>query len=815
MTLNLVIGVVVGIFYCILVDPAYYTKIGVQPFLIDSFAGIEYIPIFLFGLTAGFIFSYAGVLGVRSVEKIKALKSLAGSIAHELRNPLSAIRSSASIIDVNPKNADVNELNKMSKEQLVELLSNDTKEILEHKSHLNKSVNLANSIIDMTLADLSGKKISESDFTYINSSKIINEAIDLYAFKSVSERERVKINSDVINSINDSKNNPIFIFKGIETAFYYIFFNLIKNALYYAKDRVDLTITISSSNVLGKDILDQAKNNIYSSNHLKLKPEINYNIIHIHDTGPGIAPEVLQKLFGDFVTSGKSEGTGLGLAFCKRTMIDFGGDINCESEFGSWTRFNLYFPQLSDDELKKAQEQINQDNIKLSANDIANSNDSNLALNSKSHNKSLPNINGQFLKKVLVVDDQELNLRISTKLIKSLLSNVIINTALDGKQALKLIKNNQDEDISSPAKKYDLIIVDIQMKIMDGFELAKEIRKFDKHTPITAYTSRTSYKIKQQAIDIGIDDYIIKPIPNNALFKTIYKWLSNDHVYNYNIGDILDSFKDLKILIADDEAINIMVLKKFLSKYGFIVETANDGNELLEKYTKQFPEHDLKELERKKIIYNPANKYDIIIADINMPNKKGDAAVKEIRDYELIHNVKNKAIIIANSGDSDKKKLKAMLKSGMDDYFIKGEDNNKLLKIIYFWISHLKANPDPSYLNIDNKYYAAKDAKKNNKIINSKLTNEDLKELKDLFIASTKDLLNKIKQATKNNDVEEINFQSHALKGISGNVGAEKLFIYISMINNYAKQDKWPQEEDWLKELEDICKITNSKIEEL
>jgi len=720
-------------------------------------------------------------------EREQALKSLAGSIAHEMRNPISSIRSSVSAVDIDPKYADPQQLKKLCRDQLEDIIVKDANEIIEHKSHIDKSINLANSVIDMTLADLSGKKMSPSDFSYINLNKFINEAIAVYAFKDKGERERVQFNE-----------NNHFIFKGIETASYYILFNLIKNALYYVKDKPDLTITISNSKSLGDNIIKKSKK-ANNGNHLNLNPKLHYNIIHIEDNGPGIPPEILSKLFGNFVTSGKSEGTGLGLAFCKRTMADFGGDIDCESELGSWTRFNLYFPQLSDEELAKA---------RIYFEELENNSNSHVEL-TNSNNKRASNIN-ELSKKVLIVDDQEINLKISNKLIKKILPNAIIDNASNGKEALNLVKNNNSDDISATNSKYDLIITDIQMPIMDGFELTREIRKFNKNIPIAAYTSRTSYKIKQEALDIGINDYIIKPIPNNALIKVAHKWLINNHRYNYNIDEIRDKLKGLRVLIADDEAINIMVMKKFLEKYDIKVEAVNDGNNLVEKYITQFPKHDLEELDENDDPYyqdpNLTNKYDIIIADINMPNKKGDEAAKEIRHYELVHDIHHKAIIIANSGDSKESKLEAMLKSGMDDYFIKGEDNDKLLKIIYFWLSYNQKKKDPAYLNIDNKKHAQEDTKAEYKIINNKIENEDLLELRELFIKSTKDLIKKIKQAQKNKDIDDLAFQSHALKGIAGNVGAEKLFIHISMINNYAKKDKWPKEANWLKDLEEMAK---------
>lgn len=106
--------------------------------------------------------------------------------------------------------------------------------------------------------------------------------------------------------------------------------NLIKNALYYLDQFPDSVVTIGTER--------------------RTICRIEYNVIYVHDTGPGISANILPKLFDDFYTSDKKNGTGLGLSFCKRNMKAFGGDIICESEFGNgkngWTKFSLLFPKI-------------------------------------------------------------------------------------------------------------------------------------------------------------------------------------------------------------------------------------------------------------------------------------------------------------------------------------------------------------------------------------------------------------------------------------------------------------------------------------
>jgi signal transduction histidine kinase len=101
----------------------------------------------------------------------------------------------------------------------------------------------------------------------------------------------------------------------------YILYNLIGNALYYVKTVPDAEIVILTLAATRQ--------------------------IQVRDTGPGIAPENLSKLFDSFYSSGKEGGTGLGLAYCKRTMQVLDGDICYESKLGEHTAFRLSFPELA------------------------------------------------------------------------------------------------------------------------------------------------------------------------------------------------------------------------------------------------------------------------------------------------------------------------------------------------------------------------------------------------------------------------------------------------------------------------------------
>ena len=214
-----------------------------------------------------------------SKETIENLKSLAGSIAHETRNPLSAIKGCCEVIKDNLTQA------------------------IEFLDLISISSNRGLMIIDMILTNLREGEIQADNFTYLSMKKVVHQAIKEYAFETDKQRDLVHI---------DLKSN--FKFKGDETLMIFVLFNLLKNSLYY-KAKVDIWLNRTP----------------------------HYNYLHFQDYGVGIAKDKLPYIFDSFFTNRKKGGTGLGLSFCKRVMQAFGGDIYCESIEGEGVHFSLKF----------------------------------------------------------------------------------------------------------------------------------------------------------------------------------------------------------------------------------------------------------------------------------------------------------------------------------------------------------------------------------------------------------------------------------------------------------------------------------------
>ena len=106
-----------------------------------------------------------------------------------------------------------------------------------------------------------------------------------------------------------------FIFKGDENMMIFVIFNLLKNALYY-KAKIEIRSEIKSDG----------------------------NYLYFKDYGPGIGADKLELIFESFFTSGKKDGTGLGLPFCRRIMRAFDGEIICKSEVNKGAEFEMKFP---------------------------------------------------------------------------------------------------------------------------------------------------------------------------------------------------------------------------------------------------------------------------------------------------------------------------------------------------------------------------------------------------------------------------------------------------------------------------------------
>lgn len=213
--------------------------------------------------------------------------------------------------------------------------------------------------------------------------------------------------------------------------------------------------------------------------------------IRVSDTGNGIKPEDMDKLFAKFERLqvekvSAVQGTGLGLAITKELIELMNGTVNVESEYKKGSVFKVLLPQTigSEVELNKLKNQANYGSIQL-------------------------DLTG---KKVLIVDDNELNIKVLKKAIKNY--NFDIDTCTDGQVALNKLSTVY----------YDLVFMDIRMPSMNGVTVFEEVHKMiGFRTPIIALTADAMTGSKEKYLELGFADYLAKPFSRRKLAEKIAK----------------------------------------------------------------------------------------------------------------------------------------------------------------------------------------------------------------------------------------------------------------------------------------------------
>jgi signal transduction histidine kinase/FixJ family two-component response regulator/HPt (histidine-containing phosphotransfer) domain-containing protein len=218
----------------------------------------------------------------------------------------------------------------------------------------------------------------------------------------------------------------------------------------------------------------------------------------VQDTGIGIAPEKLGRLFHAFEqvddsSTRKYGGTGLGLTITRRLAQLMGGEVGVESTLGVGSTFWLTvqlkhgqgeMPQVEGSALSDAENQLH-----------------------KAH----------LGKRILLVEDNLINAEVATELLTGV--GLVVVSATDGLDALQKVKNQT----------FDLVLMDLQMPHMDGLEATSALRGLPgwSEIPIVAMTANAFEEDRRTCEAVGMTDFVAKPVNPGLLFSTLLKWLSN------------------------------------------------------------------------------------------------------------------------------------------------------------------------------------------------------------------------------------------------------------------------------------------------
>jgi len=534
-----------------------------------------------------------------------------------------------------------------------EFLSNMSHEI---RTPLNAIVGFSESLKDDELPKESMEKVEDIIMASNNLLEIVNGILDISKIEAnkleIVEKEyeieelwdeliiltKARIGDRGIDfRVNIDPTIPKVLY-GDNTRLKQVVLNILTNAAKYTKEGfVDFRV----SSVINKDIV-------------KL-------IISVEDSGIGIKEENLPRLFSKFdrLSVEKSitiEGTGLGLAITKKLVELMGGKIVVQSIYGKGSKFTIIIDQ------------------KIISYEVQHQKET-----TESVTKAM-NIKGA---KLLIVDDNELNIKVATTLLKKYGLN--IDSCTSGYECLERINNGHE---------YDIILLDDMMPKMSGKETLSKLKQIEGFKiPVIALTANAIEGMKEEYLNLGFNDYLSKPIEKKELERVLRTYLTEKvlketntintdktiSIMPYQVLSALNKKEDdmelpaLKqekneenngnILIVDDDKLNLKVATDMINKYVNKVDTASSSSECI-----------------TKIIEN--NNYDLILMDDMMPELDGPTTLDNLRDIEEF----NTPVILLTASEYDSSIQEKIDNHKFAGYLSKPINKEELIKALTKYI---------------------------------------------------------------------------------------------------------------------------------
>jgi CheY-like chemotaxis protein/HPt (histidine-containing phosphotransfer) domain-containing protein len=635
-------------------------------------------------------------------ERMDAVTALAGSIAHEMRHPLGQVqRSLRAIGDLLPV--------PLMRTPSHTLPSPALEALYRQVASGEQAVRRGLQVVSMTLDEVSARAPDRASFSLLSAAESTERALREYDFETPELRDRVRV-----NVVED------FTFRGEETAYFFVLFNLLKNALYYAPTHPGMTVTITI--VAGG--------------------------IGVRDTGPGIPPEILGQLFHPFVTAAKQGGTGLGLAYCRRVMRAFDGDITCESVVGQFTSFALSFPPLDPAEAR-AHEAALLERVKAV-------------------------LHGG---RVLVVDDDAAQRLTTTYKLQAI--GAQIDQAGDGQRALEALA----------AQPYDMVLLDLNMPVMDGYEFAERVRAG--HAPpngnvaIVAYTSDPPYLASIKTRKAGMDGFVGKPASRAQLLQAMLGGIEHARSSRHPAG-----VAGKRVLLADDSAHSRKAVAAYLKHAGASVTEVDHGQAALDRLAAGEP-------------------FNVVLLDINMPGMDGLQVARAIRALPA----GGPLPIVALTAHSDDLTVQAAQAAGMTDFITKPVEADVLYRKLAQVIAGGQQPGGPLKPTFSPVAAGPADMLLNSERLQSYLRIGMLGELMDDYLPEIAGLVGKLQRQSAQQDFRACQDTLHSLLGMSGEAGAQALYqavrrVYVPMVETQA----WPQQGNWVVNIAALAAETEKAL---
>ncbi len=467
--------------------------------------------------------------------------------------------------------------------ELAQRLPEQSEKMRDYLSKIKLSsqslLRIINDILDLSKIESGKLKLEKINFDILSVATNLREL-----FTDQAEKKGLKFE---VNVAEDTPNKLI----GDPVRLNQILINLVSNAIKFT-DAGSVVVDISHS--------------FTSNEYVSLKFEV-------IDTGVGIKEEFLPNMFTPFnqledSVSRKYGGTGLGLSICSHLVSLMRGKIFVESEQGKGSCFtftasfkNKTLPVTNQDTLEVVEQK--QDRVDTDT---------------------------SMIQSVLIVEDNLMNQEVLKELLLDF--NVSIFVAGNGLEAVDAVKQQS----------FSIVLMDIQMPVMNGYESARKIRELGHEMPIIAITANALKGVKDKCLQAGMNDFMTKPVDVPAFMNKITFWLNTDSGEGANIGSI-DSIKDQ---LKKDE----IEVKEAMTRAAEVTLLSNTDQIEVDFSDPVFSKTTVAILDEKKALANMNGKVELLLKLLADFIDKEQDSYKEISkllscdDFEQarmrVHNIK-------------------------------------------------------------------------------------------------------------------------------------------------------------------------------
>ncbi|MGH6608876.1 MAG: response regulator [Burkholderiaceae bacterium] len=471
----------------------------------------------------------------------------------------------------------------------------------------------------------------------------------------------------------------------------------------------------------------------------------------VRDTGIGMRPEALQKLFTVFMQADQSMsrrygGTGLGLAISKQLVELMGGSIGVESHFGEGSIFRFDVPLVEGDT-----------NAAASAADV------------------------QLLRgrRVILVEDNPTNRSILEMQLKAVEMDVA--TADHGATALELMRA-----AARAGTGFDVAVIDMKMPIMDGLTMASALRNDPQleSVKMVMLTSLASGNEAKLAYENGVDQYLTKPVRQQELLDALAKALSRAEPPSSHAISASARHR-AKVLVVEDNLVNQEVARAMLRDLDCEIRLADNGREALNALRSQ--------------------SFDIVFMDCQMPEMDGFEAVRRFRsakqaDFETALTVPIVALT-ANALAGDQERCFA---AGFDEYLPKPFKQQQIEALLTRWTradqseraseasEPAKRVKQRAAAPVDTEALQALDMSVIERIrqMEQRGASRLLERLIETYATTAAKLMTDAERAFANDDGAALRHAVHTLRSSSANVGATALSQRFAAIERHARESQ-------------------------